>query len=443
MTWKGKKKQTKREKEASKKRRRKKDRKNTTEAVKEARRDRYSRDTTEADREKLNQRWLRNYHKNKTDDSISRRRNEASCKAAARHAYIEEHRATFDRCKVGDTLCHEPPKMGVCIPATPQAGVTEFRGQPQNKEWYTINAHQNAETAALLCHHQSCIHQWPEDMDLTDEYTYNNIREKIRGQNVTPDIQAELASRFLKSQGRGSQEGGYLADNFRDAADDGRSPSGVSRDAPLCSCSVCGLRGFDTAINDEPRSFTYMNLNELAILELTDEQEHVHRQRIEKHSNVELPVMEMDLSSEGNSEMQHKPFDLWKAWSVFPQTKQPYIHTGKWYHLHPEFVEQANASENPIAQRGEGEYKPTTADGDSLPHKALVCEECRNSIRKKTLPDLSVAKGVDYGSFKRIGGLQELSFIERTILSKCRLYTQVVKIESNTGRQRGKLVILT
>ena len=93
-------------------------------------------------------------------------------------------------------------------------GMTEVQGQPQEKEWCTINHHQNAETAALLCHHMSCIHQWPEDMDLSDEYTYNKIREKIRGQNVTPDIQADLASRFLKSQGRGSQEGGYLADYF-------------------------------------------------------------------------------------------------------------------------------------------------------------------------------------------------------------------------------------
>jgi len=161
---KNKKKQTKREKEASKKRRQKKRSKNTTEADLEARREQYSkntteadlearreqyskniteadlearreqysRNTTEADREKLNQRSLCNYHKNKTDDSIARKRNEASRKAAANHAFIEEHRATFDRCKVWDTLVHEPPKRNglYYLPATrqagPQAGMTDF-----------------------------------------------------------------------------------------------------------------------------------------------------------------------------------------------------------------------------------------------------------------------------------------------------------------------------
>ena len=106
--------------------------KNITEADLEARREQYSRNTTEADREKLNQRSLCNYHKNKTDDSIARKRNEASRKAAANHAFIEEHRATFDRCKVWDTLVHEPPKRNglYYLPATrqagPQAGMTDF-----------------------------------------------------------------------------------------------------------------------------------------------------------------------------------------------------------------------------------------------------------------------------------------------------------------------------
>ena len=51
------------------------------------------------------------------------------------------------------------------------------------------------------------------------------------------------------------------------------------------------------------------------------------------------------------------------------------------------------------------------------------------------MPHFSLKSGVDYGSPERVG-LEPLSLMERHIISPVRHFSQVIKISSNTGRQK-------
>ena len=79
------------------------------------------------------------------------------------------------------------------------------------------------------------------------------------------------------------------------------------------------------------------------------------------------------------------------------------------YHLHPELV--------PI---NEGKEKCT-----------YLCNECyRKIIENEEIPELSIAAGIDFGHYKRIG-LTFPNTFERTILALVRLYHKIMKISQN------------
>ena len=74
-------------------------------------------------------------------------------------------------------------------------------------------------------------------------------------------------------------------------------------------------------------------------------------------------------------------------------------------------------------------------DTDLLNSRARLCPSCiKFATIKRQDPPLSLKPGIDFGSYRRIG-LIPLSLMERHIVSKYRHYSQVVKIESNSGRQ--------
>ena len=133
----------------------------------------------------------------------------------------------------------------------------------------------------------------------------------------------------------------------------------------------------------------------------------------------------MTLKLPSNSNRDIKTFDLWKAWSIWPQHdiemgKENYEgYKGQFYHLHPEFVE-----------------KKTDPEG-KVRYRAKICSSCASSLKRKgnenKPPPLSLKSGIDYGSPERVG-LEPLSLIERRIISKVRHFVQVFKISSNTGR---------
>ena len=127
---------------------------------------------------------------------------------------------------------------------------------------------------------------------------YNELRDQIRAQYITPQKQKELAEKFLLSQGRGCEWAG-------DNGGKKMFANGKSRDAPIFGCACCGFRSKD--YKDE---YTKEPLSELSMLKLNEEEkeEHLHRM---KHFNVDLPS-----DNTGTLEM----FNLWKIWSIWPQS---------------------------------------------------------------------------------------------------------------------------
>ena len=227
------------------------------------------------------------------------------------------------------------------------------------------------------------------------------LKEQIRSQYVTPDQQRDTVLQFLASQGRGckwAEEGSHHQEYVK----------GKSRDAPVYTCAACGVRNIDTT--DGNLLFERVRLDELDYFELSAEEKKRHSERIEsKHL----------LMSNGTK------LELWRAWSIWPQEKLDPCGNKKYYHLHPEFIEPPD----------------DPRDEDFYHNWARLCQQCSKFKGREDCndsdkpPPLSLKAGVDFGSYHRIG-LPSLSLMERHIVSKFRHYSQVVKIESNSGRQK-------
>ena len=181
---------------------------------------------------------------------------------------------------------------------------------------------------------------------------------------------------------------------------------GLSRDAPIYLCASCGYRSID-ASNSTKKSFVRMRLSELSYLQLDDESKAANLRRMET-MDLELPT--------NNNGGDMKTFELWKSWNIWPQQKLN--NDEHYYFLHPELVEP-DITKDKLLQ---------------VHHSAWLCGTCSTNVKKEKDPPLSLKAGTDFGSFERVG-LTPLSLMERHIVSKVRHYSQVVKIESNSGRQ--------
>ena len=238
---------------------------------------------------------------------------------------------------------------------------------------------------------------------------YDKLKEQIRAQYIAPAKQKELAEKFLLSQGRGCEwagEGGMKM--FVD---------GKSRDAPILGCACCGFR-----CKDSKNEYVKEPLSELSMLKLNDEEKEEHVERIKK--------MNFYLPSDNAGTL--KLFKLWKVWSIWPQVSPSECSCSSdgdndidYYFLHPEFVELVETDN--IDDNFRRVHNT---------HCAWLCPSCHKDLKKKeNIPSMSIKAGVDYGSYHRVG-LEPLTLIERHIISRVRLYSQVLKIESNSGRQR-------
>ena len=251
------------------------------------------------------------------------------------------------------------------------------------------------------------------------EYCYKRFEQIIERQRLTPQREHDLGQRFLEAQGRGVSWGKKEFD-------------GGSIDAPLVTCACCGYRNFDRG------SFQYLDLGtQLDLLKKNNTDYTSHYGRIERDGGrpLILPV---------NKFGKTKVFETWKAYSVWPQdldwkikTEQARNKKGasrydenlfedntvfvglkrmKAYNLHPEFVDKY------VKDTGEFGFR------------AKLCSGCSSSISLGGIPERSIASGVDFGDSRRIG-LEPLTLRERQIVAKVRHYLNIVKIESNTGKQ--------
>ena len=78
-----------------------------------------------------------------------------------------------------------------------------------------------------------------------------------------------------------------------------------------------------------------------------------------------------------------------------------------YYHLHPEFVNDRE--------------------------QATVCNDCLASLKKNEIPKLSIANGIDFGDYNRIG-LTKPNTFELSIIGIVTAYFNIIKLTSNKGR---------
>ena len=106
-----------------------------------------------------------------------------------------------------------------------------------------------------------------------------------------------------------------------------------------------------------------------------------------------------------------KEFFPYKVQSVYVSKK-----LGKMFHLHPEFVLNQENNEDECV---------------------VLCQSCKHqcipksgSTKSPMIPKHSIAAGIDFGDYKRVG-LEEPSLAERIVIAKTRHYHNVIKINNN------------
>ena len=190
----------------------------------------------------------------------------------------------------------------------------------------------------------------------------------------------------------------------------------------MLMCACCGLRKIDS---DMKLKYRLVKLEDLNILKLSKEETEEHRARISDPNYNPTPPC--------NDSGGTKLFELWKLYGVYPQVAG----AEEYHHLHPEFVETISRDAEEDKEEDEGnDRNDDDNDGDSSYTAAMICDQCHDSIERGKLPAYSLANEIDHGVAQRIG-LEPLSVIELHILFLVQTYIQIVKIETNTGRQRN------
>jgi hypothetical protein len=170
------------------------------------------------------------------------------------------------------------------------------------------------------------------------------------------------------------------------------------------SCTACGIRHIERT-KDPYISYIDVPLTEPNIIEglqySPQQALDLTRQRDAPESIVTIPF---------DANWNQRTINLTSAIPFFESS-----HDGApvFWHLHPELV-------------------GSMPDGERC---ATLCPICHESVmRNKTIPRLSIAAGVDFGYFQRLG-LVYPNLHEQMILSRTRLYFTVIKVSSNLKGQ--------
>ena len=181
----------------------------------------------------------------------------------------------------------------------------------------------------------------------------------------------------------------------------------------LNSCGACGIRDVSSNIegtlfdeNNDNRNAVQGNYKKfelskdgpLSVLCYTNEQimQLKEMKNNSFHNNFAIPV---------NNKWEKKEICTWKLWSFF---EQPEVNgESTCWHLHPELV-----------------------DEDGSHWTTMLCVHCTAAVEKGKIPNNSIAKGVDFGHYLRLG-LTNPNLQEQLILARTRLYYTALKVASN------------
>jgi hypothetical protein len=177
--------------------------------------------------------------------------------------------------------------------------------------------------------------------------------------------------------------------------------------ACLYSCGACGYRIRERLIDKRPVTYVRYRLgsDELLPLRYNEEQTGVMKNLQEYYKTKPVMVPHWD---EKNKVAELREIEPWRVMSMYESRKHGF------YHLHPELVDVDNAGTESV----------------------LLCPYCSDSVKNvnadplKRIPRYSIASGVDFGYYKRVG-LTEPNLHEEIILGRVRAVIASYKIKSN------------
>ena len=176
---------------------------------------------------------------------------------------------------------------------------------------------------------------------------------------------------------------------------------------PLFSCATCGVRQMGR-IKDPSISYSSFVLGEDGICDLfkysQEDRDSLETIIESKSTRVVIPV---------NESWDTIVVDAWKARSVYIETHE----NGEkdYWHVHPELVENVMSDTNNVSP---------------VKHRIKMCPCCFENAIKGKLSKYSIANGVDFGDYRRVG-LSPLNLHEQLIVAKTRLYFALIKTVSN------------
>ena len=174
-------------------------------------------------------------------------------------------------------------------------------------------------------------------------------------------------------------------------------------DFDICSCASCGIRQIERS---ESPTVEYVSLPlshpHMQVLCYSIEQSNNLREYTNMpETTVTIPV---------NDQWDTCTINLAGLRSFHQHTTE--AGEQKTWHLHPELVQH---------------------DSQEQPHVRL-CPACHDSVAKGKIPPLSIANGIDFGFYKRLG-LTLPNIHEQLMLARTRLYFAMVKVSSNAKGQ--------
>ena len=229
-----------------------------------------------------------------------------------------------------------------------------------------------------------------------DSDKLESVVKEVQEEQLSPEELEALIKKFQTLQGR----------NFNTFASDTTKKLDVlghTLDSHHIFCGLCGMRHIQGRYG---RQYKSVLISELPSCLCLGEQEKIDYLTVKEKPPLKLPT---------NEDGELGEFHLYKLMSVYHSTS---LET--YFHLHPESVVLM----------------------DNVEH-TILCHNCnewlKDPSKHDTPPENSIASGIDFGDARRID-LEPTTLMEDVVLSRYRLYHNVVNIHNNLPVRRGDRV---
>lgn len=272
---------------------------------------------------------------------------------------------------------------------------TRHKDYEKNKEKYHFNDwHRHPEAAVLLYYFNSGL------------YAFHNLKDNIFKKEIQKKIKAEIREQFVSDDQKNK-----LIKKF-----DVELNGGVNNQPSLITCGCCGLRDFirgTEKVHSRERGgvrYKITKVRELDLLRYKEDEDVALREKLSRG-----PVMIFQDSDR-------------TARTILPERAISYYYDedkNTFYHLHREFVTIDKDKNN----------EPDVTLCLDCYYSMFPLETSKTKKNKPKVPPMSIAAGVDFGDYIRIG-LEKPNMCEICIIAKVRTFITLLKIQDNTGQRR-------